>query len=507
MNIRSVHTRIKHILRNARENMPRTFLVVFSCVAVCSILFLHSAPRIYVVQMQDGGFVPSELTIRNGDVVVFKNVSSHAMWPASDPHPTHTDLSSFDPKKGIPPGQSWSYKFTLPGSWRFHDHLDPVSQGEIFVLSSSGKLPAIAAGGHCEGLCFDNLIRDTVRTKGIDAAYKLFEDDYAKGVLPRGCHWTAHRIGEAAYDLYREGKDFPISIATTYCGYGFYHGFMEKLLRDNPDPTYALKFCDKVNEKLGSMGLQNCYHGIGHGYTEDPPDPATVGNFEAMIQPGIQMCNFLFRKNFRNLNLCLTGVFTVPTGFAADNEYGLSIDPKNPFAVCKTQPYRYQKACYGEFAAKLDFILNWDIRKLPPYVNSLTDDKLKRLVTWVVPSVMMAKNILDPDQSQYITECRDSFTGRLRLICWGGSILGFFEHGEPNKQYEKIVAFCKSDAWQTADERTFCWQEGIRQMRQNYNKDMMTGLCTTFPEQYRHFCTDPDEKMPSPYDDPSFDTP
>ena len=480
-------------------------LVVFSCLAVYTI-FNNSNSRTYTVELRDSGFSPTELTVRIGDTVTFKNAGTHAIWPASDPHPTHEDLSPFDPRKGVPPGESWSYTFTTPGSWRYHDHLNVTAQGEIFVLSSTGKLPSSVINGYCDGPCFDDLMRDTVHTEGIDAAYKLFEETYAEGQLPRGCHWTAHRIGEAGYDLFREGKDFSISVATTYCGYGFYHGFMERLLRENPDPTYALGFCDRVKEQLGNMGLWNCYHGIGHGYTEDPPDPASEGDFQAMIEPGIKMCEFLFGKTFADLNLCLTGVFTVPVNFAADEKHGLSMNPEDPFAPCRTQPYTYWKACYGEFAAKLDTVLNWDIHGLPAYVNKLPDEKLKRLVIWVVPSVMMAKDILSNDHSMYITSCRESFSGNLRRICWGGSILGFFQHGEPEKQYEKILSFCNSGAWKTEEERVFCWGEGLRQMRQSYSLDKVKGICLDVPEKYRFLCLDEGNAHISPYDDPSFVT-
>ena len=481
-------------------------LSVFASLATYTIL--HSSdPRTYTIEMRDAGFFPAELTLRNGDTVIFKNAGTHAIWPASDPHPTHDGLSPFDPKEGIAPGHSWSYTFTTPGSWRYHDHLNVTSQGEIFVLGSTGTLPESPASGYCDGPCFDDLMRDTVRTKGIDAAYKLFEETYATGQLPRACHWTAHRIGEAGYDLFHAGKDFSISVATTYCGYGFYHGFLERLLRENPDPAYALRFCDTVKTQLGEMGLWNCYHGIGHGYTEDPPDPSSTGDFQKMITPGIKMCEFLFGKDFRNLNLCLTGVFTVPVNFAADEKYGLSMSPKDPFAACRTQPYRYWKACYGEFAAKLDMVLDWDIRRLPPYVNSLPDEKLKRLVVWTVPSVMMAKDILAADHTQYIEGCRGSFTGELRRICWGGSILGFFHHGEPGKQYEKVLSFCHSSAWKSGEERIFCWGEGLRQMRQNYPLEKIESICPRVPEAYRFLCLDIEQKHISPYDDPSFETP
>ncbi len=486
-------------------NVALFSIALFACFAAYTILYA-SSPRTYTVELRDAGFFPTELTLRNGDTVIFKNVGTRAMWPASDPHPTHEDLSPFDPQDGIEPGQSWTYTFTTPGSWRYHDHFNVTSQGEIVVLRNSGARPDSVTSGHCDGPCFDELIRDTVHSEGIDAAFKIFEATYAQGQLPRACHWTAHEIGEAGYDLFRSGKNFSISVATTYCGYGFYHGFMEQLLRENPDPAYALRFCDTVKAQLGDMGLWNCYHGIGHGYTEDPPEPSSIGDFQKIIAPGIAMCEYLFNKDFRNLNLCLTGVFTVPVNFAADEKYGLSMDPSDPFAVCRTQPYLYWKACYGEFAAKLDTVLEWDIRRLPPYVQSLPDEKLKRLVVWVVPSVMMAKDILAPEHSRYIEECRVSFTGQLRRICWGGSILGFFQHGEPQMQYEKILDFCNAEAWKSADERMFCWGEGLRQMRQNYPLDKVKNICPSVPEQYRYLCLDVEHTHRSPYDDPSFDT-
>lgn len=460
----------------------------------------------YVVEVLDEGFSPAEITILAGDTVTFVNKTKSGAWPASDPHPTHTFLSGFDPKQSIAPGAEWSYTFAEAGDWQYHDHLVVTFHGKIHVLAKNKEsvVEKSTKGGYCDGKCFDDLIRSAVQTKGIDAAYALFQETYDSGNLPRGCHWTAHQIGEEAYHLFKEGKDFKITDATSYCAYGFYHGFMEGLLRENPDPAYALSFCDKVKEKLGSMGLQNCYHGIGHGYTEDPPDPAVEGDFDAMIKPGIKMCEFLFGGNFRDLNLCLTGVYTVPAGFASEGLYGLKMDPADPFEYCKDQPERYWKACYGEFVPKLDKITNGDIDKVVKYVDSLKDDRLKRLAVWVFPSVTMARDVMKPEHDDYINKCRKDFSGRYRLICWGGTILGFFSQGKPMEQYKQVLQFCSSAAWQTEDERRFCWGEGFRQMRQTYSIDKVKSICPSAPSKYQSLCLDEKSEHASPYDDPSF---
>jgi len=100
-----------------------------------------------VVTYTDSGYSPNALTIKQGETVTFKNQSSRSMWPASAVHPTHTVYSgtslsqhcpdtagaAFDACKGFLPGQSWSFTFKKAGNWKYHDHLNPGSTGEIQV--------------------------------------------------------------------------------------------------------------------------------------------------------------------------------------------------------------------------------------------------------------------------------------------------------------------------------------------------------------------------------------
>lgn len=92
-----------------------------------------STAKTYTVEMAGDGFSPTSLTIKKGDTVTFKNVGSNAHWPASAPHPTHTDYPEFDPKHEIAPGQSWSFTFEKVGTWRYHDHLNSGETGIIIV--------------------------------------------------------------------------------------------------------------------------------------------------------------------------------------------------------------------------------------------------------------------------------------------------------------------------------------------------------------------------------------
>ena len=99
----------------------------------------------HTVMYGDDGYIPSSLSIAAGDTVIFQNISSHSIWPASNAHPTHTIYPGsgikkcgggeviFDACSTIAPGQAWEFIFTEQGKWRYHNHMRPSIQGIIIV--------------------------------------------------------------------------------------------------------------------------------------------------------------------------------------------------------------------------------------------------------------------------------------------------------------------------------------------------------------------------------------
>jgi len=87
------------------------------------------------------GYAPKELEVTKGTVVIFKNLSSVHMWPASALHPTHEEYpttggcfgSTFDSCTGIRTNNTWSFRFEIPGTWNYHDHLTPANTATIIV--------------------------------------------------------------------------------------------------------------------------------------------------------------------------------------------------------------------------------------------------------------------------------------------------------------------------------------------------------------------------------------
>lgn len=85
------------------------------------------------VKYTNNGFMPDTLAVTVGTTVTFINESSGPMWVASNPHPTHTDLSGFDELQSVDRGGSYNYTFQKPGTWKYHNHVNAGDGGMVVV--------------------------------------------------------------------------------------------------------------------------------------------------------------------------------------------------------------------------------------------------------------------------------------------------------------------------------------------------------------------------------------
>jgi plastocyanin len=83
----------------------------------------------HTVFIENDTFNPRIVVINTGDTVKWINNDTRLHWPSSDPHPTHTGLVGFDPLADLRPGESFSYKFTDPGVYGYHDHTQAIIGG------------------------------------------------------------------------------------------------------------------------------------------------------------------------------------------------------------------------------------------------------------------------------------------------------------------------------------------------------------------------------------------
>ena len=99
------------------------------------------------------GFNPHIVTVKKGTTIQWINRSDKLMWVASNPHPSHTDLSGFDERgtvgnddhinqvKNLLPVAyahrgvtTYTYTFRNVGHWGYHNHLVPQDRGVVIVI-------------------------------------------------------------------------------------------------------------------------------------------------------------------------------------------------------------------------------------------------------------------------------------------------------------------------------------------------------------------------------------
>lgn len=85
------------------------------------------------VTITKDGFVPATLKISKGTTVTWTNKDTVPHLVASNPHPEHTGLSGFEAETPIEPDNTYSYTFDETGTYTYHDHLSPTSNGTIIV--------------------------------------------------------------------------------------------------------------------------------------------------------------------------------------------------------------------------------------------------------------------------------------------------------------------------------------------------------------------------------------
>src|SRR3989344_3749837 len=177
--------------------------------------------------------------------------------------------------------------------------------------SLSSRVTRCEENGDQEQQCFEKLILEEARMRGIDAAFDALAFLYARDrEFAAYCHGNTHELGGIAYESFKRQEDITLSAKTSYCGFGFYHGFMEALLFDSGDLAEARRFCEYVDEKLRStaQGVSfACYHGIGHGVV-DGSDPSLWGNASRYIEKGLVLCDTLGDVEEHKAR-CASGVF------------------------------------------------------------------------------------------------------------------------------------------------------------------------------------------------------
>ncbi len=359
--------------------------------------------------------------------------------------------------------------------------------------------------------CWYDLIRERLQTQGLQQAMKLFSSIYTwqPAFAESGCHAHAHRVGDMAYyDQYLKNPnmaamDFPQETAA--CGYGFFHGFLEHLIQNRPDPEFVDTTCTYLDERYGiSVGAIRtiCYHGSGHGFmlaaVEQLPRTAW-GDMHAFTKTPLTQCAALKKASPRDHEECEEGVYNVIVEWMETNQYSFSYDYEKPFASCDAaSTYAHKRACYYEMAQKLDGASNWNPERMLEILSSTKDTYLHEMAFYVGMTSVMQRYAGSAAYDSILTQCSELTQPTMIPFCVSAVIAGLFEHGAPQEEYRDALIACRSPQVQEALISEACWETVARKLWRFYEPARIKEICEEFPEEKRAMCLSHSAYDPAP---------
>ncbi len=337
-------------------------------------------------------------------------------------------------------------------------------------------------------LCFKSAIDSFLQKGDLDQSFDLVAEVYKQDlVFDANCHDFMHSIGKTAYELFSKGKQFKITAKASYCAYGFYHGFMENLVAEKGDVTIARNFCSYVDSQLSKEtpgATLACYHGIGHGWT-NVHDPAVWGNEEAMVGPAIKLCEKV-TQDPEELKICATGVFdSISIGYY-NQAYGLKINKKDPYWLCKKQDKKYQIPCYMDLTPAIVWLAGYRLESSLKYIKGV-EQKYVDLVVQTIAEDNVRFIIRDQLNIQdQVKVCRN-LGPNLAASCLHGLMSGYIQFGSPGQEENLVINFCSTETL-TNTEKNTCFSDALKIMSYSFSKEKYDEICARISDQYKQYC-------------------
>lgn len=252
-----------------------------------------------------------------------------------------------------------------------------------------------------------------------------------------------HILGTRAYTEFLKNKTAVDRPEVSYCGYGFYHGFMETMLIERGPGGYdeARAYCEAMTgEKVRGKGP--CYHGIGHALLDSLPSDYW-GSGERMATKSIATCESILLNEYERAR-CASGVFNALSNAYGSNDYNISFEPDGPVPVCAAQKEEYQRYCYMEMGNNFIRHHPWDRVQSFAFINGHKSPAVRRALMMGYMDTEMKRSINVVDLDEFAGLCTSIREVGVADACIIGVLTGLQGLGEPGKEMIRMSAFCEA---------------------------------------------------------------
>lgn len=206
-------------------------------------------------------------------------------------------------------------------------------------------------------LCQSEEIERRLSADDIQGAFKkMFEFSSGNPNFQTQCHDLMHLIGNRAYLDFKERRPVTYTPQMNDCSFGFFHGFMEKLVQETGAVTDATRFCASHSSFV--IPRDECFHGIGHGIV-DQHDPHAWRDVNSVRDRALLLCRSIAitAEDYRK---CAGGVYNGIANVYWLHQYDVRVDPHDPFKICKDLTTDdSEQDCYA-YMARIFLVKPWN---------------------------------------------------------------------------------------------------------------------------------------------------
>lgn len=357
--------------------------------------------------------------------------------------------------------------------------------------SAATRILSDCAADPNKPLCYSKHIESTLRAQGIPAAFDEMAIAYDSDPAFAGtCHSVTHELGKAAYEEFSRSGDTELTSKAWYCGYGFYHGFMDALVLETNDMQQARAFCEYVGENVPhppapEFAEGSCYHGIGHGVT-DGTDPRLWGDPIAIVKPGLALCKSVTAGDEEWHMRCSSGVFNALGNMYFDPKYKL-VHPTDPYALCRTATFSEldRGQCYSQMNTEAAYLARNDLRGIVKFTDAISDldhraIALHEAVSFYIQTLKRESRSIQPEE---VSVC-ELPTRELSKSCVNGIVGGIVEFGSPGQQYIDILRLCGASGFPSGL-RNYCYSSLQTLSPYYYAPEVSSKICRDIPAAYK----------------------
>ena len=327
--------------------------------------------------------------------------------------------------------------------------------------------------------CWEVLFTNILEKKHTAEAFQLISDlSTTDATFSSNCHDFAHRIGEVSALTYIQQKNISFPEKASYCGYGFYHGFMGYLLKNKIPVKNIALLCQQIKKTQPLSVEDACYHGIGHG-SFALSSSEIRNNPEKAIEKALQTCEEI-EDTTLNVSRCASGIFMEVTS----GEYKVKLDQTHPLNLCYQQKERYQIHCFTQMNGALLAITNNNYIKAARYIEEIPSDHyaIEAIETLTANYILSTKDNL----KSVVIKCKQ-LQDRIYISCIRGIALGTLLDGVPEAAFNKAVKYCLHDL-DSEDTKNSCLEYTLQHGKYMYDKNQLDKFCDSLLKEEDFIC-------------------